>query len=108
MIAFFFQVMSIIEREQTQLEVQFQEEETQAERCFIEQAMELLKDRAGNLESTVAPAVALELKENVSVDGVIENDVMLAQVDENVDIKNSDVNTSSKYFYFYQGKYVDY
>lgn len=88
------QVIKIIERESSELRAQLLEDEDCPEKCFIEQAITLLKDR----ECFVMKSddVTEELK-NMSLQ---ETD----ELDEELDVsQTSSVQQPVKYFHFYQG-----
>lgn len=91
------QVMAIIERESTELREQVMNDENCPEKCFIEQAITLLKDREGFVLKSELSEIA----------GAIQS-VKLEEV-PTCDIGDLDVSHSSslqqpaKYHYFYQG-----
>lgn len=92
------QVMAIIERESSELREQVMDDENCPEKCFIEQAITLLKDREGFvLNGEIAEGIQLLKVEEV------------AESEETVDNLNVGDSASSslqpaKYHYFYQGK----
>lgn len=87
--------MSIIERERIQLEVQLEEEEEEEnhpEKCFIDQAMALLKER----EQTISTELNVSANENIFEEHLLD--------DESIETGAGSGFKNSKYFYFYQGK----
>lgn len=95
------QVMAIIERESSELRAQLMEDENCPEKCFIEQAITLLRDREGFvLKDDVA-----ELATNIECLNIKKDDQKT--IDEEVDDLDATQGSSSrqlaKYHYFYQG-----
>lgn len=103
-------IMSIISREQRELDEQLNEDENAPERCFIEEAIRMLKEREGR---------TLEDKEEVQdiVEESAENDIEDKLAEISLDCDNSIISNISeeqtvavtsgqpaKFHYFYQGK----
>lgn len=101
------QVMTIIERESAELRAQILEDENCTERCFIEQAITLLRDREGFVLNGGTVEVSEENKRvNIEkCEGTIDEE------DDNVAVEDLDISQSgssqqqqpTKYHYFYQG-----
>lgn len=116
-------VLSILGREDAELKMQLVEDENCPEKCFIEQAIALLRDREAcvlnKLVNSGSNALAMEtLKEEDLVDvadltleeaasDMTENDEseeLLPEISlEDLDISHGG-QQPSKYFYFYQGE----
>lgn len=92
--------MSIIERERIQLEVQLEEEEEDhPEKCFIDQAMALLKER----EQTISTELNVSADET-SIENIFEEHLLDDVNSESIETEAGSESKDSKYFYFYQGK----
>lgn len=99
-------VLSIIARESRELEAQIADDENWPEKCFIEQAVALLKEREtkvlGKIESgTGIDETSCGCKENKV--NVLDDEVV--EVGDLVDSLNISENPiqQSKFHYFYQG-----
>lgn len=88
------QVLAIIERESAELQAQLLEDEECPEKCFIEQAITLLKDRESFVMMKEGDDDVEDVTEsfaNVSLEEVVEDVASPAQQQQ-----------PTKYFYFYQ------
>lgn len=86
------QVISIIERESNELRAQLLEDENCPEKCFIEQAITLLKDREDFVLKSLIENVHVEEAEEVVVD--------------DLDVSQSSSSQLVKHHYFYQGNKI--
>ncbi|XP_022917752.2 E3 ubiquitin-protein ligase RNF10 [Onthophagus taurus] len=120
-------VMSIIDREITQLEVALADDETSPERCFIEEALQMSKDRERELFNKVGlECLKEEIKDKVDMSGeecmeqIVENELVhlrqrfessnnneVGEIasgvnEELIATKNNNNKVANKIFYFYQ------
>lgn len=99
------QVMAIIERESAELHAQLSEDEDCPEKCFIEQAITLLKDREGFvLESRIAEGVrGLSVVEEEAAKIEEGGEEATGGEPESIGVEDLDVSQQpGKYHYFYQ------
>lgn len=103
-------ILSIIARESKELEKQIADDENCPEKCFIEEAMALLREREVKVLEKIGNANTIDKEESIgsediesSVD-VIDDGVF--EVGDLVDSLNISNNASQqlKFHYFYQGK----
>ena len=108
-------VASIINRERDELDVLLAQDEDSAEKCFVESALELLKERQEllehetdlHLDNCILRSAVCNSIDNTSESGNGESTSCDTGQRRHVFAKDSagtSQETSVKYFYFYQGK----
>ncbi|CAH1100482.1 unnamed protein product [Psylliodes chrysocephalus] len=99
-------VLSIIDRENNELVLQLKDDDS-PERCFIEQAVVLLKEREStlNLDRTDSDQNKIDQIEELPIETLLEEleiDNEKSSIDTDENLEGSSSSQPSKYFYFYQ------